>query len=73
MRAEEPEPAPPPLENHENTLLDYLRKHNKVTLKQYMKLANLSRRRAYRTLIKLVIHGYLRLHDKEKEDYYTLI
>ena len=33
---------------------------------------NLSERRAYRTLVKLVIHGYLRLHDKEKEDFYTL-
>jgi predicted HTH transcriptional regulator len=61
-----------PLDRHENTLLTYLQTSPRITLRQYMKLANLSERRAYRTLVKLVIHGYLRLHDKEKEDYYTL-
>ncbi len=61
-----------PLEKHENSVLEYLHTNSRITLKQYMKLANLSHRRAYRTLVKLVIHGYLRLHDKEKEDYYTL-
>ncbi|WP_299821790.1 ATP-binding protein [uncultured Pontibacter sp.] len=61
-----------PLERHENTVLEYLQANPRITLKQYMKLANLSQRRAYRTLVKLVIHGYLRLHDKEKEAFYTL-
>ncbi|RDV14016.1 ATP-binding protein [Pontibacter diazotrophicus] len=61
-----------PLDRHENALLGYLQLSPRITLKQYMKLANLSERRAYRTLVKLVIHGYLRLHDKEKEEYYTL-
>ncbi|GAB3814657.1 AlbA family DNA-binding domain-containing protein [Pontibacter rugosus] len=63
---------PLPLERHETAVLDYLQLHPRITLKQYMKLSNLSERRAYRTLVKLVIHGYLLLHDKEKEDYYTL-
>lgn len=61
-----------PLDRHENAVLGYLEVSPRITLKQYMKLANLSERRAYRTLVKLVIHGYLRLHDKEKEEYYTL-
>lgn len=61
-----------PLDRHENAVLGYLEFSPRITLKQYMKLANLSERRAYRTLVKLVIHGYLRLHDKEKEEYYTL-
>ncbi|WP_162053091.1 AlbA family DNA-binding domain-containing protein [Pontibacter pamirensis] len=61
-----------PLDRHENAVLGYLKLSPRITLKQYMKLANLSERRAYRTLVKLVIHGYLRLHDKEKEEYYTL-
>jgi predicted HTH transcriptional regulator len=61
-----------PLDRHENTVLTYLQSSPRITLRQYMKLANLSERRAYRTLVNLVIHGYLRLHDKEKEDYYTL-
>lgn len=63
---------PLPLDRHENLVLDYLAKNPRITLKQYTKLANLSERRAYRILVKLVIHGYLRLHDKEKEAYYTL-
>ena len=67
-----PQFEPLPLERHEKAVLTYLQDSPRITLKQYMKLANLSERRAYRTLIKLVIHGYLRLHDKEKEDFYTL-
>lgn len=60
------------LDRHENAALELLQKQPRLTLKQYMKAANLSERRAHRILVKLVIHGYLRLHDKEKEDYYTL-
>ncbi|GAB3195707.1 putative HTH transcriptional regulator [Pontibacter aydingkolensis] len=76
LQNEQPEPSPAfeklPLEKHETSVLEYLQLNPRITLKQYMKLANISQRRAYRTLVKLVIHGYLRLHDKEKEDYYTL-
>ena len=73
LQNELPEPFEKlPLERHENKVLEYLEVNPRITLKEYMKLANLSQRRAYRTLVKLVIHGYLRLHDKEKEDYYTL-
>ncbi|MCP2045804.1 RNA-binding domain-containing protein [Pontibacter sp. HSC-36F09] len=61
-----------PLDRHERAVLDYLALNRRVTLRQYMKIANLSERRAYRMLVKLVIHGYVRLHDKEKEEYYTL-
>ncbi|MCC9168831.1 AlbA family DNA-binding domain-containing protein [Pontibacter harenae] len=63
---------PLPLDRQELSALDYLDRNPRITLKQYMKVANLSERRAYRILVKLVIHGYLRLHDKEKEAYYTL-
>ncbi|TGE28381.1 AlbA family DNA-binding domain-containing protein [Hymenobacter metallicola] len=61
-----------PLNRHELAVLDYLRKHPRITLAQYMKLGNLGKRRAYQTLIKLTLHGYIRHHDKEKEPYYTL-
>ncbi|PJJ60669.1 AlbA family DNA-binding domain-containing protein [Hymenobacter chitinivorans] len=61
-----------PLNRHELAVLDYLRKHPRITLAQYMRLGNLGRRRAYQTLIKLTLHGYIRHHDKEKEPYYTL-
>jgi predicted HTH transcriptional regulator len=62
-----------PLNRDELRVLDYLKSTQpRITVAQYTKLINVSRRRAYRTLIKLVLHGYLRYHDKEKEPYYTL-
>jgi predicted HTH transcriptional regulator len=62
-----------PLNKDELRALDYLKTTQpRITVAQYTKLINVSRRRAYRTLIKLVLHGYLRYHDKEKEPYYTL-
>jgi len=62
-----------PLNKDEVRVLDYLKTTQpRITVAQYTKLINVSRRRAYRTLIKLVLHGYLRYHDKEKEPYYTL-
>ncbi len=61
-----------PLNKAELAVLDYLRTHPRIGLVQFMKLVNFGKRRAYQTLIKLVLHGYLRHHDKEKEPYYTL-
>jgi predicted HTH transcriptional regulator len=61
-----------PLNRDELRVLEYLRTTPRITVAQYTKLLNISRRRAYRTLIKLTLHGYLRYHDKEKEPYYTL-
>jgi len=61
-----------PLSKEELAVLDYLRQHPRITLPQYMKLLNIGQRRAYRTLIKLTLHGYIKHHDKQKEVYYTL-
>lgn len=74
---ERTEPAFPrlekvPLNKEELAVLNYLRQHSRITLPQYMKLLNIGQRRAYRTLIKLTLHGYIKHHDKEKEVYYTL-
>ncbi len=60
-----------PLTRHELAVIDYLKTHPRITLAQYMKLVNFGKRRAYQTLIKLVLHSYIRHHDKEKEPYYT--
>jgi len=60
-----------PLSKQELAVIDYLKTHPRITLAQYMKLVNFGKRRAYQTLIKLVLHGYIRHHDKEKEPYYT--
>ena len=61
-----------PLNRQELAVIDYLKTHPRITLGQYMKLVNFGKRRAYQTLIKLVLHGYIRHHDKEKEPYYTV-
>ncbi|RDC63104.1 RNA-binding domain-containing protein [Adhaeribacter pallidiroseus] len=60
------------LDKPDYQVLDYLKTNRRITLPEFMKLANISKRRAYRILIKLVLHGYLRLHEKDQEDYYTL-
>lgn len=68
----EPQLEKLPLNKDELRVLDYLRTTPRITVAQCTKLLNVSHRRAYRTLIKLTLHGYLRYHDKEKEPYYTL-
>ena len=62
----------PEYDVQEKQLLEYLGSNRRITLKQYMKLVNISRRRAYRILVKLVLLGAIRHHDKEKETYYTI-
>ncbi|KAA9346086.1 AlbA family DNA-binding domain-containing protein [Adhaeribacter soli] len=62
----------PEYDVQEKLLLEYLGSNRRITLKQYMKLVNISRRRAYRILVKLVLLGAIRLHDKEKETYFTI-
>lgn len=73
---ERQEPAPQferlPLNKEELAVLEYLRQNPRITLPQYTKLLNIGQRRAYRTLIKLTLHGYIKHHDKQKEVYYTL-
>ncbi|HWP81253.1 MAG TPA: ATP-binding protein [Bacteroidota bacterium] len=74
LRSEHPD-APPlriAIGENERRLLDYLDQHERITVKQFGKLVNISDRRASRALIQLVRAGVLRIHTHEKEDYYTL-
>jgi len=62
-----------PLSKDELRVLDHLRaRQPRITVAEFADLVNISRRRAYRTLMKLTLHGYLRYHDREKEPFYTL-
>ena len=61
-----------PLSKQELAVIEYLSTHPRITLTQFMKLVNFGKRRAFQTLIKLVLHSYIRHHDKEKEPYYPL-
>jgi predicted HTH transcriptional regulator len=57
---------------HEQSLLHYLGKNHRITLKELCKLLNISRWRAQKMLINLVSAGIIRNHTTEKEEFFTL-
>jgi predicted HTH transcriptional regulator len=57
---------------HEEILLEFLRDNNKILLKDYCQMANLSKRRASRILVNLISMGVIRNHTTEKMEYFTL-
>ncbi|MBI3586856.1 MAG: ATP-binding protein [Ignavibacteriales bacterium] len=74
LRAESPD-APPlriSIGDTERRLFDFLEKNERITVKQFGKLVNIADRRASRILINLVRAGVLRIHTREKEEYYTM-
>lgn len=74
LEAESPE-APPlriSIGDTERSVLEYLDSNERITVKEFGKLVNISDRRASRILIQLVRAGVLRIHTHEKEDFYTL-
>ncbi len=60
------------LDTKELGLLDYLKKRENITLKQFARLVNISERRARRMLVQMTLDGYIRLHTHNKEDFYSL-
>ena len=56
---------------HEQSLLHYLGKNHRITLKELCKLLNISRWRAQKMLINLVSAGIIRNHTTEKEEFFT--
>jgi predicted HTH transcriptional regulator len=57
---------------HEESLMQYLGKNQRITLKQLCKLLNISRWRAQKMLINLISAGVIRNHTTEKEEFFTL-
>ena len=57
---------------HEQSLLHFLGKNHRITLKELCKLLNISRWRAQKMLINLVSAGIIRNHTTEKEEFFTL-
>lgn len=55
----------------EKALLEYLEKMERIDVKEYCKLAKMSRRTAQRVLVNMVLSGVIRIHTTEKEEYYT--
>jgi predicted HTH transcriptional regulator len=69
-------PDSPPLivnlTDKEKVLLDYLSIHERITMKEFKEILNISNRRASRILVNLVRAELIRQHNTEKEDFYTL-
>ena len=57
---------------NEEALLHYLDNNEKITLKQFCQLVNISRRRASRILVNLISTGVIRNHTYEKTEFFTL-
>ncbi|WDF53537.1 RNA-binding domain-containing protein [Mucilaginibacter sp. KACC 22063] len=55
----------------EKALLEYLETNERITVKEYCQLLNMSRRRAQRILVNLVLSGVIRVNTTEKEEFYT--
>lgn len=71
QRKEQEDEVPKPLTNNERALFGFLDRQNKITLKDYAKLINVSKRRAYRILIDLTLRGKLFMHDFEQTLFFT--
>ncbi|MBI3765218.1 MAG: winged helix-turn-helix domain-containing protein, partial [Ignavibacteriales bacterium] len=69
-------PDAPPLKvaigDHERRLFRYLEQHERITVREFGRLVNISDRRASRILVQLVRAGVVRIHTHEKEEYFTL-
>ncbi len=57
----------------EQALLQYLQTNERITLREFCKLINISHRRASRILVNLVLSGIIRVHQTEKHDFYSAV
>ena len=57
---------------NEKRLLEYFENNERITVMEYSKLINISKRRASRILVTFVNLGIIRIHTLEKQDYFTL-
>jgi len=74
LAATQPDAPPLVLEigKVERALFDHLERNERITLREFRHLVNISERRASRSLVRLVRAGLIRLFTNEGEDYYTL-
>lgn len=61
----------PQLDKNEHKIMDHLRFHERITVKELSSLVNFSARRAQRLLNQMVSKRLIRLFEHEKEDYYA--
>jgi predicted HTH transcriptional regulator len=58
---------------NEKRLFRYLEKYEKITIQDFARLVNISKRRSERSLIQLVRAGVLTMHNDSTRDYFTMI
>lgn len=74
LRNEQPATAPGghlDLDKNEHKIMDHLRSHERITVKELAGMINFSARRAQRLLNQMVSKGLIRLFEHEREDYYA--
>ncbi|MDF2430956.1 MAG: hypothetical protein JWP44_587 [Mucilaginibacter sp.] len=57
----------------EKVLLEYLEKAARITIKECCGLLNITRKRAQRLLVDLILSGIIRINTTEKEEFYTAV
>lgn len=57
--------------DNEKSLLEFLEKSNRITVKEYCDLIKVGRRAAQRILVNMILSGMIKAHTTEKEEYYT--
>ncbi|MBI1803156.1 MAG: putative DNA binding domain-containing protein [Ignavibacteriae bacterium] len=74
LQNENPDATPLKLSigENEHRLFQYLEKNERITVREFGRLVNISDRRASRTLVQLVRAGVVRIHTHEKEEFFTL-
>ena len=74
LQNENPDSAPLRLAIGENErrLFKHLEEAGRITVREFGRLVNVSDRRASRILVQLVRAGVVRIHTREKEDFFTL-
>ncbi len=69
-------PDAPPLKiaigENEKKLFQFLEQYERITVREFGRLVNISDRRASRTLVQLVRAGVIRIHTHEKQEFFTL-
>lgn len=60
------------LSTNEKRLIDFLNKNQKISLKKYMQLVNIGKRRARRELDDMLQKGMIKVLEHEHEDYFVL-
>ncbi len=56
----------------EKQIIEYLGENERITVKEFKKLANISHRRASRIIVNLVRAGVITLHRQDEFEFYTL-